>query len=179
MPNARPVQPAFYLSQQQIQMLHFLQQSQNITPQQQGVLQQLTHQYKLMQQHQQQLRLQMQQRAAVQAGRPGQPQQFPVQQTGQGTTTNSTATNYQQPGNRTPQSGATAQTGFVNDGNFSPATGQAQQSAGMPYKSASSFPQQQFQPGFTQITSTTNTQELGGKHCATVRLSLLSNASQF
>jgi hypothetical protein len=129
-------------------MLHCLQQTQNLNPQQQSVLQQLTHQLKLMQQHQQQLR--MQQAAQLRAGgtpvRPGQPgQQFPP---GQG--------NFQMqplPGNRTPQGGTTAQTGFVNDGSFSPATGNAQQPAGMPFKSAGGF---QNQP----ITSTTNSQDL-------------------
>lgn len=125
-------------------MLHCLQQTQNLTPQQQNVLQQLTHQLKLMQQHQQQLRMQQQVRAGAPPARPGQPnQQFP-----QG--------NFQQQphaGNRTPQSGTTAQTGFVNDGGFSPATGNTQQTAGMPFKSAGGF---QPQP----ITSTTNGQDL-------------------
>lgn len=41
-------------------MLHTLQNARNLTPQQQSVLQQLTHQYKLMQQHQQMTRLQQQ-----------------------------------------------------------------------------------------------------------------------
>ena len=124
-------------------MLHCLQQTQNLTPQQQSVLQQLTHQFKLMQQHQQQLRIQLRGGGAPPV-RPG--QQFPQ---GQG--------NFQQqqphPGNRTPQTGTTAQTGFVNDGSFSPATGHTQQTAGMPFKSAGGF---QPQP----ITSTTNNQEL-------------------
>lgn len=131
--------PNFYLTQQQLQMLHCLQQTQNLTPQQQNVLQQLTHQFKLMQQHQQQLR--MQQRAGGATVRAG--QQFPQVQG-----------NFQQhAGNRAPQSGTTAQTGFVNDGNFSPATGQTQQTAGMPFKSAGGF---QPQP----ISSTTNNQEI-------------------
>lgn len=132
-------------------MLHCLQQTQNLTPQQQNVLQQLTHGFKLMQQHQQQLRSQQAQqlRAGGIPVRPGQPiqgQQFPQVQG-----------NFQQqqphPGNRTPQGGTTAQTGFVNDGNFSPATGHTQQTAGMPFKSAGGF---QPQP----ITSTTNNQDL-------------------
>ena len=147
--NTRPPQPAYYLSQQQVQMLHYLQQSQNLTPQQQNVLQQLTHQYKLMLQHQQQMKIQQQRAQAnnVQQGnqivqRPGQPP-FPTnqQQAGQ---------NYQQ-GNRTPQSGTTAQSSFANDGNFSPATGHSQQN--MPFKSAAGFTQ--------QISSTTNNSELG------------------
>lgn len=131
--------PNFYLTQQQLQMLHCLQQTQNLTPQQQNVLQQLTHQFKLMQQHQQQLR--MQQRVGGGNVRPG--QQFPQSQ----------GSFQQHAVNRAPQSGTTAQTGFVNDGNFSPATGQAQQTAGMPFKSAGGF---QPQP----ISSTSNNQEI-------------------
>lgn len=75
---------------------------------------------------------------------PIRPQQFPQQN----------PSNFQQQpvGNRTPQSGTTAQTaGFINDGSFSPATGHSQ--AGMPYKSAGGFQQQ-------QISSTTSNQEL-------------------
>jgi hypothetical protein len=98
-----------------------------------------------MQQHQQQLRLQQArlQGAGAVPIRPGQqppqaqPQNFPPQQPA---------------GNRTPQSGTTAQTGFINDGSFSPATGHSQ--AGMPFKSAGGFQQQQ------QISSTTSNQEL-------------------
>lgn len=100
-----------------------------------------------MQQHQQQIRL-AQQQAQLRGGsapiRPQQAQQFPQQN----------HPNFpQQPvGNRTPQSGTTAQTaGFINDGSFSPATGHSQ--AGMPYKSAGGFQQQ-------QITSTTSNQDL-------------------
>lgn len=127
-------------------MLHCLQQMQNLNPQQQQVLHQLTQQFKMMQQHQQQLRMQQAhlRQAGVEPVRPGQQnQQFPQQG------------NFQQihAGNRTPQSGTTAQTGFVNDGSFSPATGQTQQSAGMPFKSAGGF---QPQP----ISSTTNNQDL-------------------
>lgn len=99
-----------------------------------------------MQQHQQQLRLQQQTQLrggslSIRPGQPPQAQPFPQQQQ-----------NFpQQPaGNRTPQSGTTAQTGFINDGSFSPATGHSQ--PGMPYKSAGGFQQQ-------QISSTTN-QEL-------------------
>ena len=131
-------------------MLHALQQTQNLTPQQQSILQQLTHKCQLMQQHQQQLR--MQQAAQLRAGsapvvRSGQSQ--PSQQFVQG----QPGFQQQHPGNRTPQGGTTAQTGFVNDGNFSPATGNTQQTAGMPFKSAGGF---QPQP----ITSTTNSQDL-------------------
>ncbi|XP_070506208.1 lysine-specific demethylase 6A isoform X3 [Chironomus tepperi] len=139
--------PPFYLTQQQLQMLQVLQQTPNLTPQQQNVLQQLTHQFKLMQQHQQQLRLQQAQlRAGNTRGQqpptPNQP--FPPQ--------NQTTFPPQQAiGNRTPQSGTTAQTGFMNDGSFSPATGHSQ--PGMPFKSAGGFQQQ-------QISSTTSSQDL-------------------
>lgn len=106
-----------------------------------------------MQQHQQQLRLQQQQ-SQLRGGslpiRPGQPpptpqaQSFPQQ--------NQANFPQQQPvGNRTPQSGTTAQTGFINDGSFSPATGHSQ--PGMPYKSAGGFQQQ-------TISSTTSNQEI-------------------
>lgn len=122
-----------------------LQQTPNLTAQQQSVLQQLTHQFKLMQQHQ--LRLQQAQLRGggvpIRGQQPPQAQQFPQQ----------SPTNFQQPiGNRThssPQSGTTAQTGFMNDGSFSPATGHSQ--AGMPFKSAG---------GFQQISSTTNNQDI-------------------
>jgi len=153
--------PSFYLTNPQVQMLHMLQQAQNLTPQQQSVLQQLTHQFKLMQQHQQQIRIQQQQQQQQQlrAGsgvpavvRPGQvvpqTQQFPqVQQ--QQFQQQQQAPPQPHPGNRTPQTGTTAQTGFVNDGNFSPATASTQQVAGMPFKSAGGFQPQ-------QISSTTN-----------------------
>lgn len=124
-----------------------LQQTPNLTPQQQNVLQQLTHQFKLMQQHQ--LRLQQ---AQLRGGLPqtqlrggSQPQAQP--QTLQFTPQNQP--NFPQTiGNRTgqPQTGTTAQTGFMNDGSFSPATGHSQ--PGMPFKSAGGYQQQ-------QITSTT------------------------
>ena len=53
--------PHFYLTQQQLQTLQYLQNQPALTPQQQSVLQQLQHQFRLMQQHQQQVRLQAQQ----------------------------------------------------------------------------------------------------------------------
>lgn len=131
-------------------MLHCLQQTQNLTPQQQNVLQQLTHQFKLMQQHQQQLRMQQAQlRGGGTPVRPGQSQQGHQFAQVQGNFQQQQQQQQQHPGNRTPQGGTTAQTGFVNDGNFSPATGHTQQTAGMPFKSAGGF---QPQP----ITSTTN-----------------------
>jgi len=82
--GVRAAQPPFYLSQQQLQMLQYLQQQTTLSPQQQAIFQQLTSQYRLMQQHQQQLRLQ-QQRAQQVIGQSGQGvvrpqgQQFPGQ----------------------------------------------------------------------------------------------------
>lgn len=76
--SAAPQQraPSFYLSPQQLQMLHFLQQNLNsLTPQQQAALVQLQHQYRMMQQHQQQLRQQAGQRG-LRPGQPGYPTAF-------------------------------------------------------------------------------------------------------
>lgn len=54
--------PAFYLNQQQLQVLGYLQQNQaTLNPQQRLLLQQLQQQHRLMQQHKQQLLLQRQQ----------------------------------------------------------------------------------------------------------------------
>ncbi|ETN61612.1 histone demethylase UTY [Anopheles darlingi] len=156
--------PSFYLNQQQLQMLQFLQNQNNLTTHQQSLLQTLMHQYRMMQQHQQRLQ---QQRAQQQQQ---QQQQQAVQFQGQGS---GIAQQQQQQlvaaGNKTPQTGIVPQTasggggGFVNDGHFSPATGQSQQAAGMPYKSAggtyapSGFPGAAPAPGagFTQISSST------------------------
>ncbi|XP_019874953.2 lysine-specific demethylase 6A isoform X2 [Aethina tumida] len=56
-PPTTQAQPSFCLSQQQLQLLSYFQQNVNtLTPTQQQQLQQLQHQYRLMQQHQQQLR---------------------------------------------------------------------------------------------------------------------------
>lgn len=61
--------PSFYLTHQQLQMLQHLQKNhENLTPQHQAMLQQLTNQYRMMQQHQQQLRLQQQQQLRGQPG---------------------------------------------------------------------------------------------------------------
>lgn len=93
------------------------------------------------------MRLQQAQLRTGNARQPHTPNQpFPSQ--------NQTTFPPQQPqaiGNRTPQSGTTAQTGFINDGSFSPATGHSQ--PGMPFKSAGGFQQQ-------QISSTTSSQDL-------------------
>uniref|UniRef100_A0A1B0DDE7 Uncharacterized protein n=1 Tax=Phlebotomus papatasi TaxID=29031 RepID=A0A1B0DDE7_PHLPP len=126
----RPGQPSFYLTQQQLQMLQYLQQNQaNLPLHQQELLQQLTQQYRLMQQHQQQLRLQ-QQRAQQTGGQPV-TRSFPGQQQTPGNGTNFQA---QQ---RTPPSGTVAQTGFADStGNFPAATGHTQPAAGMPFKAA-------------------------------------------
>lgn len=56
-PPAQPPQPAFYLSQQQLQLLSYFQQNaSSLTPTQQNTMQQLQHRHRLMQQHQQQMR---------------------------------------------------------------------------------------------------------------------------
>lgn len=146
-------------------MLQYLQQNHaNLNPQQQNMLHQLTQQYRLMQQYkamqaQQATNAQQQQQQQQQmaAGRQYPGQQGPFQPSIDG--------------QRTPTSGIVAQTGFVADGSFSPATGHTQQAAGMPFKSAATgYPQQgqfhasgQQQPGFTQISSTTqgNSTDLG------------------
>uniref|UniRef100_A0A182VTR3 JmjC domain-containing protein n=1 Tax=Anopheles minimus TaxID=112268 RepID=A0A182VTR3_9DIPT len=151
--------PPFYLNQQQLLQLQYLQNQSNLTTQQQTMLQTLTNQYRLMQQHQ--LHLQQQQRN----------QQLQQQQPSfQGQQSQGSGGGFVvAAGNKTPQSGIVPQTatGFVNDGHFSPATGQSQQTAGMPYKSAggtyapSGFPvppSSQSSGGFTQITSTSNHQ---------------------
>uniref|UniRef100_A0A0K2U1I1 JmjC domain-containing protein n=2 Tax=Lepeophtheirus salmonis TaxID=72036 RepID=A0A0K2U1I1_LEPSM len=52
--------PSFYLTNQQIQTLQFLQNQPSLLPQQQQLLQQLQHQLRQMQQHQQQMRQQHQ-----------------------------------------------------------------------------------------------------------------------
>ncbi|XP_017470513.1 PREDICTED: lysine-specific demethylase 6A isoform X1 [Rhagoletis zephyria] len=60
----RPVQPAFYLSQQQLQTLQILQQNQStLNHQEQALFQQLSSQYRLMQQYQQAMRQQLPQNA--------------------------------------------------------------------------------------------------------------------
>ena len=167
-PNARPAQPVYYLSQQQLQMLQYLQQNQNnLTTQQQNVLQQLTNQYRLMQQHQQQVRIQQQQRTqtggAVQTQQSGQVINRPAGQQFIGQQSNS----FQQTTPRVPQSGTIAQTGFAveSSGNFPAATGHTLPNAGMPYKSANVGPFQQNQfgttLGYTQISSTTNQSDMG------------------
>lgn len=57
------VRPPFYLNQQQLQTLQYLQHLPTLTPQQQQVLNQLQHQFRLMQQHQHQQRQQQAQQA--------------------------------------------------------------------------------------------------------------------
>ncbi|XP_053677478.1 histone demethylase UTY isoform X2 [Anopheles nili] len=157
--------PSFYLNQQQLLQLQFLQNQNNLTAQQQAMLQTLANQHRLMQQHQhlQQMRLQqrnqqLQQQLQQQQQQQQQQPPFSGQQPPSGGFVVAA-------GNKTPQSGIVPQTaaGFVNDGHFSPATGQSQQTAGMPYKSAggtyapSGFPVPTTQTsGFTQISSTSN-----------------------
>ncbi|XP_033207500.1 histone demethylase UTY isoform X3 [Belonocnema kinseyi] len=164
--------PAFYLSPQQLQMLQCLQQNQgNLSAHQQTVLVQLQHQYRSMQQHQQQIRLQQQQAAqrGIRPGQPGYPTIYTHSQQGQP----GIIKNYGLP--QQPQGGTVAlQTGFTDStvGYSAAATGNTQQPAGMPYKSASdpNYPQRQQTPGqfnqyqtnqyggqgFTQISSTTS-----------------------
>lgn len=48
-----PTQPSFFLTQQQLQMLQYLQQKQILNAQEEMLLQQLNSQYKLMEQYQQ------------------------------------------------------------------------------------------------------------------------------
>ncbi len=60
------IRPHFYLNQQQLQTLQYLQHLPSLNPQQQQVLNQLQHQFRLMQQHQHQQR-QAQQAQAQQA----------------------------------------------------------------------------------------------------------------
>lgn len=68
--------PSFYLSQQQLQMLHHFQKNKdNLNPQQLAMLQQLMHRYQLMQQHQQSLRIQQ-----IQMQQSGGPMMSPQQQ---------------------------------------------------------------------------------------------------
>ena len=84
-PPPIPVQqqrPNFYLNQQQLQTLQYLQNQPALSPQQQSVLQQLQHQFRLMQQHQRQMQMQAQQQQQQVVGipRPVQPQQGQFQQ---------------------------------------------------------------------------------------------------
>lgn len=153
-------------------MLQFLQQNHgNLTLQQQGLLAQLQMQYRSMQQHQQQTRLQQQQAAqrGLRPGQPGYPTGYVHGQPGQP----GVIKNYGIP--QQPQGGTVAlQTGFSdsNVGYNAAATGNTQQTPGMPYKSAAdpNYPQRapasgqfsQYQSsqygaqGYTQITSTTS-----------------------
>uniref|UniRef100_T1JK09 Uncharacterized protein n=1 Tax=Strigamia maritima TaxID=126957 RepID=T1JK09_STRMM len=72
-PQQRPPPPPFNLSPQQLQMLNYLQQNQaNLTVQQQSLLQNLQHSYRLMQQHQHQQQIRMQQQQQQQL-RPNSP----------------------------------------------------------------------------------------------------------
>ena len=52
------IRPPFYLNQQQLQTLQYLQQLNPLNPQQQQLLHQLQHQFRMMQQHQHQQRQQ-------------------------------------------------------------------------------------------------------------------------
>lgn len=139
-----------------MQLLQQLQQNAaNLNPQQQQMLLQLKQQYNLMVQHQRMVQAQQQQ----------QPQQPPNVQRST-SFPGGNAGGFQMDGQRTPTSGTIAQTGFVQDGHFSPATAHTQQAAGMPYKSAATgYPQTQYTgvPEYTQISSTTANQSDIGK----------------
>ncbi|XP_055635786.1 lysine-specific demethylase 6A isoform X2 [Toxorhynchites rutilus septentrionalis] len=131
----RPGQvPNFYLNQQQLQMLQYLQQNQNsLNAQQQNLLQQYAHQYRLMQQHQQQIRLQQQQQQQAQqrnqqvgvATFQGQGQQQPVAGGG-----------YSQQGQQGQQLGA------PDNGNFPAVSGQPFKTATGSYGCAGGYPNQ-------------------------------------
>ena len=73
--NQPQQRPHFYLTQAQLQTLQYLQNQPTLLPQQQQILQQLQNQFRMMQHHQQQMRLQAQaQQAAAGIPRPIQPQ---------------------------------------------------------------------------------------------------------
>ncbi|XP_014606209.1 PREDICTED: histone demethylase UTY isoform X3 [Polistes canadensis] len=140
----------------------------------QGLLVHLQHQYRVMQQHQQQIRLQQQQ-AAQRGLRPGQPGYPTVYSHGQPSGQPGVIKNYGIPQQPLQQGGTVAlQTGFSdsNVGYNSVATGNTQ-TPGMPYKSASdpNYPQRQLThsgqfnqyqsnqyaaQGYAQISSTTS-----------------------
>ncbi|XP_014606210.1 PREDICTED: histone demethylase UTY isoform X4 [Polistes canadensis] len=139
-----------------------------------GLLVHLQHQYRVMQQHQQQIRLQQQQ-AAQRGLRPGQPGYPTVYSHGQPSGQPGVIKNYGIPQQPLQQGGTVAlQTGFSdsNVGYNSVATGNTQ-TPGMPYKSASdpNYPQRQLThsgqfnqyqsnqyaaQGYAQISSTTS-----------------------
>ncbi|XP_043486319.1 histone demethylase UTY isoform X4 [Polistes fuscatus] len=140
----------------------------------QGLLVHLQHQYRVMQQHQQQIRLQQQQ-AAQRGLRPGQPGYPTFYSHGQPSGQPGVIKNYGIPQQPLQQGGTVAlQTGFSdsNVGYNSVATGNTQ-TPGMPYKSASdpNYPQRQLThsgqfnqyqsnqyaaQGYAQISSTTS-----------------------
>ncbi|GLH15815.1 Uncharacterized protein GBIM_20243 [Gryllus bimaculatus] len=130
-PAQRTVPPPYYLNQQQMHMLQYLQQNAaNLNPQQQSILQQLQHQYRLMQQHQlklqQQQQQQQQQQRVIRQTPP--PQYAPYQQQSSVIKTYSMTQQTQGP--------VTPQTGFVDaTGGYAAATPNPQQSPGVPYKS--------------------------------------------
>ncbi|XP_055540149.1 histone demethylase UTY isoform X2 [Wyeomyia smithii] len=138
----RPGQvPNFYLNQQQLHMLQYLQQNQTtLNAQQQNLLQQYAHQYRLMQQHQQ-LRLQQQQQRNQQAQQQAGAAAFQGQQI-------AAAASY---GSQTqPQ-----QTGQLLGGNGSfAATGQNFKTTAGTYAGVGSFQNQANAAAFTQLSGT-------------------------
>lgn len=148
--------PPFLMSQQQLQMLQYLQKNlDNLNPQQQNAYQQLSNQHRMMLQYQQQLRLQRSQQQQ-------QMQQSMMQQPAQ----NATAMQQPQHSNfqRVMHPGNPAQaTGFMdNNGDF----GARQNStAGILYENNDvNFNSQQ---NYTQITSTTTSQSDLGEYLQT------------
>ncbi|XP_014102634.2 histone demethylase UTY isoform X1 [Bactrocera oleae] len=104
----RPGQPAFFLSQQQLQTLQFLQQNQStLNHQEQALFQQLSSQYRLMQQYQQAMR----QQNTCQLPQNVQAQlQSPSLQPATGQPIHSTPSSSLTPGSITEATGATSST---------------------------------------------------------------------
>ncbi|XP_055613171.1 lysine-specific demethylase 6A-like [Uranotaenia lowii] len=141
--------PNFYLNQQQLQMLQYLQQNQaNLNPQQQSLLQQYTHQYRLMQQHQQQIRLQQAQQRN--------PQQLPQQPGVAQPSANPSIPFPGQGGQTYPQQQQQQQHQILTGTNGSFGTGAAGQSQFKPATGSfsGSFQNQTNAAAFTQISST-------------------------
>ncbi|XP_021701532.1 histone demethylase UTY isoform X2 [Aedes aegypti] len=145
--------PNFYLNQQQLQMLQYLQQNQtNLNAQQQQLLQQYTHQYRLMQQHQQQLRVQQAQQQQQQRNQqqPGAPAPFQ----GQGQPQPTSQTGYGQPQNPQQQQQQTQQQILSGNGNFAAISTQMFKTTTGTYGGGGGFQSQTSAAAFTQITST-------------------------
>nr|XP_029715194.1 histone demethylase UTY isoform X1 [Aedes albopictus] len=149
--------PNYYLNQQQLQMLQYLQQNQtSLNAQQQQLLQQYTHQYRLMQQHQQQLRLQQQQQAQQQQQQRNQPGAPAPPFQGQGQQqqpTSQTAPGYGQP-QAPQQQQQTQQQMLGGNGNFAAISTQMFKTTTTSGTYGGGFQSQTNAAAFTQITST-------------------------